>query len=127
MTGSGGPEAWVIVFDERFDASSLHALRRRTAACAAGTGMPQLRAADVLMAVHELAANAVTHGPGTVRVVMRAAPGALQCQVSNPGPATDHWPVRQGHGLWLVKAVADEVRVSSGPDGSEVTAVFGWR
>lgn len=123
----GGPEAWVIVLDECFDASSLHVLRRRAAACAAGTGMPQIRAADVLMAVNELAANAVTHGPGAVRVLMRAAPGALQCQVSDPGSAAGHWPVRQGHGLWLVQAVADEVSISSGPDGSQVTAVFAWR
>ncbi len=123
----GGPEAWVIVFDERFDASSLHVLRRRAAACAAGTGMPHGRAADVLLAVHELAANAVTHGPGTVRVLMRTAPGALECQVSDPGPAAGGWPARRGHGLWLVQAVADEVSISSGPHGSQVTAVFAWR
>ena len=28
------------------------------------------------------------------------------------------WPVRQGHGLWLVRAVADEVTASHGPHGS---------
>lgn len=128
MSGSGGGlETGVIVFDERFDASSLHALRERAAAGAAGTGMPEDRAADVLLAVHELAANVVRHGPGTGRLLMRAAPGALLCQVSDTGPAAGRWPVRQGHGLWIVQAVADEVRVSSSLHGSQVTAVFGWR
>jgi hypothetical protein len=33
----------------------------------------------------------------------------------------------QGHGLWIVRVVADEFTASSGPQGSQVTAMFGWR
>jgi hypothetical protein len=58
---------------------------------------------------------------------MRAAAGVLRCQVSDAGPGAGPWPLRQGHGLWIVRAVADEVTASSGPNGSEVTALFGWR
>jgi anti-sigma regulatory factor (Ser/Thr protein kinase) len=117
----------VVVFDERFDASTLHLLRERVAACLAAAGMPEGRAADVVLAVHELAANAVRHGAGAGRLMMRAAAGALRCQVSDAGPGTGPWPLQQGHGLWIVRAVAGEVTASSGPQGSRVTAVFGWR
>ena len=127
MTGSGGPEAEAVVLDERFDASMLHVLRERVAACAAHAGMPHDRAADVLLAVHELVANAVRHGAGTGRLLVRAAAGRLLCQVSDAGPGTGPWPVRQGHGLWIVQTAADEVYASSGPHGSQVTAIFGWR
>ena len=116
-----------MVFDERFDAATLHLLRDRVAACAAAAGMPEDRATDVILAVHELAANAVRHGAGAGRLLVRAAAGALRCQVSDAGPGAGPWPLRQGHGLWIVRAVADEVTASSGPQGSQVTAMFGWR
>jgi hypothetical protein len=57
---------------------------------------------------------------------VRAAGGALRCLVSDSGPGAGPWPLRRGHGLWIVRAVADQVTVSSGPHGSQVTAVFGW-
>lgn len=113
--------------DERFDASTLHLLRERVAACTAAVGMPKDLSVDVLLAVHELAANAVRHGAGAGRLLMRAAVGMLHCQVSDAGPGAGPWPLREGHGLWLVRAVADDVIASSGPHGSQVTVRFGWR
>lgn len=113
-----------VVFDERFDASTLHLLRERVLACAAGVGLSDERAADVMLAVHELAANAVRHGAGAGRLLLRATSGVLRCQVSDAGPSTGAWPVRPGHGLWLLQQVADQFSVSSGPHGSHVTAVF---
>jgi anti-sigma regulatory factor (Ser/Thr protein kinase) len=124
---SSGDESEAVVFDERFDASTLHLLRERVAACASAAGMPQDRAMDVILAVHELAANAVRHGAGAGRLLMGVAAGVLRCQVSDAGPGAGPWPLRQGHGLWIVRAVADEFTASSGPQGSQVTAVFGWR
>jgi anti-sigma regulatory factor (Ser/Thr protein kinase) len=113
-----------VVFDERFDASVLHLVRERVAACAAGAGLSGDRAAEVVLAVHELAANVVRHGAGAGRLLVRAAAGVLCCLVSDAGPGTGDWPVRPGHGLWLVRQVADQFSVSSGPNGSYVTAVF---
>lgn len=115
------------MIDERFDASTLHLLRERVSACTAAVGMPKDRAVDVLIAVHELAANAVKHGAGAGRLLVRAAAGMLHCQISDAGPATGSWPLREGHGLWLVQAVADEVTAFSGPHGSQVAVRFGWR
>jgi anti-sigma regulatory factor (Ser/Thr protein kinase) len=70
----------------------------------------------VVLAVHELAANAVRHGGGAGRVQLRTADGALHCVVSDAGPATidgharagtavavQPWLFKPGHGLWLVR------------------------
>lgn len=120
-----------------FDADTLSGLRKAVLAEAAEAGMPRDRATDVMLAVHELAANAVRHGAGAGRLEMGVRDGRLYCQVSDLGPASGNgqavrpepaaaqaWPVRRGHGLWIVQAAADQMSVASGSDGSQVTAVF---
>jgi two-component sensor histidine kinase len=124
VTGTDGSSQAGMVLDERFDADALHLLRERVAACAAAAGMRADRVVEVTLAVHELAANAVRHGAGAGRLLVRAAGGTLRCQVSAAGPGVGPWPVRRGHGLWIVREVADQLSVSSGPHGSQVTAVF---
>lgn len=113
-----------MVLDENFDAGTLYLLRERVTTCALSAGLSADRAGDVTLAVSELAANAVRHGPGHGRLRMSADNGALRCLVSDNGTATGSWPVRQGHGLWIVRAVADHVTISAGPGGSQVTAAF---
>jgi anti-sigma regulatory factor (Ser/Thr protein kinase) len=126
MTGTGSPSDARVLLDEGFDAATLHRLRDRVASCAVAAGIATSRVPDIVLAVHELAANAVRHGAGAGRLVMRAVPGgALTCRVSDPGPGLESWPVRQGHGLWIARETADRMTVSSGPDGSRVTVVFG--
>ena len=122
--------------DFAFDTGRLSELRRAVLAEAAGAGLPGSRAADVMLVVHELAANAVRHGAGFGLLSMRAMNGQLFCRVSDTGPAQADWaatraadsampwPVRPGHGLWLVQAAADKVTMGSGPAGRWVTAVF---
>jgi anti-sigma regulatory factor (Ser/Thr protein kinase) len=114
---------------------------RATAARMAQASMTRDRAIDVMLAVHELAANAVVHGGGRGRLRMHVTAGSLYCEVDDagrtglngrpanaaPSPAHDHrvpWPVEPGHGLWLVARACDELTVASGPDGSCVTAMF---
>ena len=128
MTGTGSVPGEGVLLNEGFDAATLHRLRGRVAACAAAAGMAASRVQDIVLAVHELAANAIRHGAGAGRLVLHAAPGgALSCQVSDTGPGPENWRVRQGHGLWIVRETADQMTVSSGSDGSRVTAVFGDR
>src|ERR1700676_898589 len=147
------------VLDQAFDAGSLYALRAAVQAHAAQLGMPDARTDDLVIAVHELAANAVRHGAGGGRVRLWEHAGELHCQVedggaparggaalasdggggprtgrengdaasqnSRPGGnAADSWPFSQGHGLWLVRLVADEISMFSGPDGTCATVVF---
>lgn len=95
-----------------------------------------------MLAVHELAANAVRHGAGAGRLRMQAGSGALRVQVRDAGPASldghtrtgdvdgqeiggaDGWPCQPGHGLWLVRQVTDQIRVLRAQGESLVTAVF---
>jgi anti-sigma regulatory factor (Ser/Thr protein kinase) len=130
--------------NQQFDSGTLHILREAVLAHAVAAGMADDRAADVMVAVHELAANAVRHGGGAGRVQMRVTQGELVFQVSDPGTAsgngrapggavrTQHsggaptrsWPFQPGHGLWLVRRIADRISMISRPAGSQVTVVF---
>jgi anti-sigma regulatory factor (Ser/Thr protein kinase) len=130
-----------LVLDQPFDTGSLYALRAAVAAHALQAGVSEFRAGDIVLAVHELAVNAVRHGAGHGRLVIENRDGALHCQVTDDGapPAARDgaatrtrlalmddppWPSQHGHGLWLVQQVADQVSVRSGPDGTVATASF---
>jgi anti-sigma regulatory factor (Ser/Thr protein kinase) len=63
-------------------------LRNAVLAGAVAAGLPDDRAAEVTLAVHKLAANAVRHGGGAGRARMRVVAGQLQCQVSDAGPGS---------------------------------------
>jgi anti-sigma regulatory factor (Ser/Thr protein kinase) len=134
-----------------FSAATLHEVREAVVARAAMAGIAGDRAIDVMLAVHELAANAVRHGAGRGRLRMHVTAGSLYWEISDAGRANPDgrarldvqagngtrpaagrprgfggspWPVEPGHGLWLVCQVCDEVSAASGPGGSRVTAVF---
>lgn len=109
--------------------------------------MSESRAMDVVLAVHELAANSVRHGAGTARLRVWKLAGALCCQVDDGDPpasgdpagcigtavgqtgastltSVGSWPSVPGHGLWVVRQVADHVHAVSGPGGSCVRLAF---
>jgi Histidine kinase-like ATPase domain len=141
----------VPVLDLAFDSGTLAALRAGVKAHACEAGLPDARAEDVVLAVHELAANAVSHGAGAGRLRIWKLAGSLHCQVDDgeplasghpdeppdhaggeaadaaddSGPASGHpLPSGPGHGLWLVRRVADRMRILSGPRGTRVTVAF---
>jgi anti-sigma regulatory factor (Ser/Thr protein kinase) len=114
-----------VTLDQEFGETTLRVLRETVLAHATAAGMPEGRAVDMMIAVHELAANAVKHGGGSGRLRMSVTGRELICQVSDPGTAgTSPWPYEPGHGLWLVRQVADRMSVNHGPAGSQVTVVF---
>ena len=126
-----GDDAEARVLVREFDADALAGLREAVLGYATACGMLEDRAIEVVLAVHELAANAVCHGSGHGRLQVHVTGSTLHCEVSDPGPSGNDgragavpWPVEQGHGLWLVHAAADHVRVTSGPDGSLITMAF---
>jgi anti-sigma regulatory factor (Ser/Thr protein kinase) len=127
-----GNDAEPGVLVREFDADALAGLREAVLGYATACGMPGDRALDVMLAVHELAANAVCHGPGQGRLKLHVTGGTLHCEVSDSGTSSRDgrsggmvpWPVEQGHGLWLVHTAADHVRVTSGPHGSQITVAF---
>lgn len=132
-----GGEGRVIALEQWFDADTLPTLRRAVLAEAVAAGMPRDRADDVVLAVHELAANAVLHGGGAGRVQVQVTGGVLYCQVSDAGEGSEDgharagtvvalrpWLFQTGHGLWLVRSIADDLAVAPGPAGWHVTAAF---
>lgn len=111
------------------------------AAHATDAGASESRARNIVLAVHELAVNAIRHGAGHGRLVVSNRDGVLHCQVTDDGnpmaaqagpgaetKATAHedvpWPSERGHGLWFVHQVADHVSVQSGPRGTVASASF---
>ena len=136
MTGKQRRPAGTL--DLAFDADTLSDLRKAVRAAAVAAGLPGERADEVVLAVHELAANAVRHGGGAGRAWLDVTAGYLSCQVSDAGPGSPAgrarsdggdpalpWPFRPGHGLWLVRNVADHLSVQADPRGSAVTVAFG--
>jgi anti-sigma regulatory factor (Ser/Thr protein kinase) len=126
-----------LILDQPFDRDSLYALRAAMAAHATAAGMSPARVHDLVMAVHELATNAVRHGAGHGQLRVWANRGAVHCEVSDDGAAPPPsagpapldrldgpWPGEHGHGLWLVRQVADQASLRSGPGGTVATVSF---
>ena len=126
---SGHPDRPIL--DQAFDADSLYALRAAAAAHATQAGLAPGRVGDLVIAVHELAANAVRHGAGHGRLRVWKSGQALLCEVSDDGlpqatglPDAAQWQIEPGHGLSLVRQVADQVGLRSGPSGTLATISF---
>jgi anti-sigma regulatory factor (Ser/Thr protein kinase) len=142
---SAGPDRAPPVLDISFDASTLPALRAAVRERALGAGFRGNRAEDVVLAVHELAANSIRHRGGAGRLQVWNLARSLACQVDDgelratagsggghaaPGSASGRMPVNSlpcvpGHGLWVVQQVADQMRSMSGSRGTSIVATFG--
>ena len=134
LPGAGGGEPPVL--DQLFDGDSLYSLRAAVAAHASQAGMPEGRARDLVLAVHELAANAVRHGAGHGRLRLWVTGDAMWCEVTDDGPPEladgtgagppDEalWPVEPGHALWLIRQVADQASWDAGPSGTTAMVSF---
>src|SRR5215470_4274324 len=71
--------------DQVCDGDSLFALRAAVAAHGSQAGLSEGRTRDLVLAVHELAANAVRHGAGQGRLRLWAAQDAVRCEVTDEG------------------------------------------
>jgi anti-sigma regulatory factor (Ser/Thr protein kinase) len=128
MAGGDAPP----LLDLAFDSGTLYILRIEVLTFTGQAGLPDDLAGDVVLAVHELAANVVCHGGGKGRLRVWHLPGALHCQVddgdliasADPAASLDPFPELPGHGLWVARRVANEMQALSGPHGTRVTLVF---
>ena len=150
MSGTADVEKPPIL-DTMFDSGTLQVLRADVQARASRAGFPDPRVDDMVLAVHELAANAVHHGAGAGRLRIWNVAGSLHCQVDDgalvsgdpaapgagheDGAATEtesppslnsvgSWLATPGHGLWVVQQVADQLQVTSGAQGTRATVTF---
>jgi anti-sigma regulatory factor (Ser/Thr protein kinase) len=110
-------------------AAGLIAVRRLVRATAADALLSPTRAAEVVLAVHEVAMNALTHGLGEGSVRIRAASGELVCEVEDHGPGISDALAgskrpdadrTRGRGLWIARQLCEQLEIESAPGRSVV-------
>lgn len=110
----------------RFSIEDLRQVRQVTARWAAVAGLPAGRAMDFVIAVHEIAANAVLHGSAAARLALRIATGnTVEAVVRDEGrwwpPAAETGGGEHGGmGLPLARKVCDAVVIQAGNCGTTV-------
>ena len=105
----------------------LRLVRRETTRWAAQAGMPAGQADDFVIAVNEIATNAVRYGSPVARLLLRVAGGtAAEAEVRDggtwepaAGPAAGDGR-RGGMSLPLARQVCDEVEIAAGRGGTTV-------
>ena len=121
------PEPPPVAEDFVFDMSSLALVRTQVVRWSAGA-LPAGRAADLSLAVHEVAANSVRHGGGSGRLSCWRQGDTMVCEVRDGGcidrplvgremPPLDN---EFGRGLWLANQLCDLVQVRSSTEGTVV-------
>jgi anti-sigma regulatory factor (Ser/Thr protein kinase) len=118
-----------------FDRGTVVQLRHEVRHCAERNGLADLALYRFVVAVNEIATNAVHHGGGRGRLEMWRAGDQLWCRISDRGPgmpagyqAAYHRDAQRpsrravnGRGLWLARHGAADFVVDSGPHGTSVT------
>jgi anti-sigma regulatory factor (Ser/Thr protein kinase) len=103
----------------RFTRDDLSEVRCFVARHASAAGFEPERAADLLIAINELATNSVIHGEGTGTLIVWREGATLLCEVTNAGTHDQPLAGRVrptvaqpgGRGLWLVNQLCDLVQV----------------
>ncbi len=116
-----------------FDTRGLHEVRSWVGRAARRAGLAMDRAADLVAAASELAANSIAHGGGVG--VLRTWPqgDGLVVEVEDAGRLTEPLAGRLrpaptqngGRGLWLVNQLCDLVQIRSGAAGTTVRLHMG--
>ncbi|MBV9380302.1 MAG: sensor histidine kinase [Streptosporangiaceae bacterium] len=103
--------------------ADISGVREFAARHARAAGLDSGRVSDLVIAVSEIAGNALDHGGGVIRAWCPG--GELICQVEDAGHITDPLAGRRrppdapsGHGLWLVNQLCDLVETRTGPAGT---------
>jgi len=118
-----------------FTGADLPRLRLLVGDGAAAAGLDENRCEELVLAVYELACNAILHGGGAGRLLLSRADGSVRCQVSDDGPgfpdATTPDAALPGGGLWLARQLTDGLEIDGGadrgPGGAVVTLMVRCR
>jgi anti-sigma regulatory factor (Ser/Thr protein kinase) len=116
-----------------YNRARLAAVRKRVKEAAEKTGIGPRRAADLVAAASELAANSVAHGGGSGKMSIWREGNHLLIDFEDRGtieeplagrlhPAADQ---RGGRGLWLANQLCDLVQIRSGALGTTVRVQAG--
>lgn len=119
------PSAETVTFTEYTD---IRGLRSLVGDRAARAGVGPDRAADLVLAVHEIAVNSLRHGGDRGLLRVWTGVGRVVCEVSDGGHVTDPLVGRvrplpsqlSGRGVWLANQLCDLVQLRSSAGGTVV-------
>ncbi len=104
----------------------IRQLVRRSATTA---GLPAARVAEVVLAAHEVAMNALTHGRGQGEVRVWSTGEELVCEVVDRGPGIEALDAGRlppdpreprGRGLWIARQLCELVEIEQADPGTRV-------
>jgi anti-sigma regulatory factor (Ser/Thr protein kinase) len=114
-----------------FDLDRLYELRAAVAAHGAQAGLDDDRLSILLVAVTELATNAIRHAGGQGRLKLWHTSKSVFCQVTDEGPgiaapekAGTHKAsvtADSGRGLWIVRRFTDDLTIANNDPGTAIT------
>lgn len=115
-----------------FDRLSLHTLRSSLVRFATDAAIREIRMADLVLAVNEIAANSVAHGAGCGTLTLWADQQSLICEVHDEGHfaeplAGGRRPDPQdagGRGLWIANQLCDLTQLRRTPTGTRIRLHF---
>ena len=117
-------------------AADLEGVRRRMAGFANADGLPGERVDRLVVALSEVATNALVHGGGIATVTMTQDNGRIVVTVSDTGThsADEEFPPAAaarpdptqlgGRGLWITRQLCDEVTIDSAAAGTTVKLIM---
>jgi anti-sigma regulatory factor (Ser/Thr protein kinase) len=117
---------------EAFSKDDVARLRRLVGHHADAVGLAETRKHDLVLAVDEIATNAIRHGGGAGELTLWVSREKLWFRVADRGPGMHTSPPTKppsrrqigGRGLWITRQVTDDMSIESGPDGTVVTAAI---
>ena len=130
------------LLDVVFGWTDFTRLRRLVAGQCAAAGLTGSRLDNFVLAVHEIAANAIVHAGAGGRLILQRAANGLRCFVADHAlqgaedpAAPGCWVPRvrdsferceladadTGRGLWLAAQLTDELSITSGPESTIVS------
>jgi serine/threonine-protein kinase RsbW len=132
---SRSPLAGAAVAELAFCLPDLPDVRDFAAAQAVRGGMPEEALADFLVAVNEVATNAVTHGHPSAKAVLRmwTVGRTLVVEIHDegrwdPGSPPGETPpapyATSGMGLWVARMVSSDITFETGAAGTFITMFF---
>lgn len=116
-----------------FGMPNLPEIRDIAAACARHHGADEEFVSDFLIAVNEVATNAVTHGAARARMRLWKQGGHLYVSVYDEGVWQPEQPpgrtppppyATRGMGLWVARLLSTHISFDTGADGTTVTMGF---
>lgn len=119
----GPPDARLV-----FNAWRLHEVRETVEHTLLAADYGRARAEDVVLAVNEVATNAVEHGAPKAELCIWIGGDGLVCEVHDTGMLHDPLPGLQaphpsdprGRGVWIARQLCDSLHVWADPAGTHV-------